>query len=426
MVVPGEWITCMKSTPLTPKDHHRILGLAPGATERQIKAAYRRMALRYHPDLNPAPDAEEKFHEINTAYEYLLKHGSSGGDRTSSYDDTAAREVFRRERERMHQQARARREKKRREEEMFNRPEWHDPILLIKYLIHGAGLLLALAAVVGPLLLALLGDPESLAGTFLFMIMGIVLLVYVYQRRRTWFRLGKPKTTWRDVAAFFRKGAEQESSDRCCYCNNTMAGGKPYRIELLKTIDVKISTHGALNHTAGYRNKVKRVVVPRSARAHYFHRISSQVKIISIAGFMVFFPVDSLLWRFAAGMVAGGVVSASLLAIARVRSKSSYLLTPGLILKAVVWIVALSLISSLGPGFNIRISGYVYLVVAGLLFFLDMAVDLFMGFFPFYRWLFKPLIRQGRILDGFYREGYQNYQELPVYSVLFPLYRWLF
>ncbi|MCK4746567.1 MAG: hypothetical protein KAT15_06020, partial [Bacteroidales bacterium] len=143
-------------------------------------------------------------------------------------------------------------------------------------------------------------------------------------------------------------------------------------------------------------------------------------------GVVVFLPVDSLLWSFMAGILAGGILSTCILAVAHVRSKVSYLLTPGLILKAGIWIFSLSLISTVGPGFNIQTTGYVYLVVTGLLFLPDMLFDLVMGFFPFYRWFFRPVIRQGKILDGLYSEGYQNYQELPVYSVLFPLFRWLF
>jgi hypothetical protein len=411
---------------LNPADHYRTLGVSPGSSEKQIKAAYRKMALKYHPDLNHAPDAEQKFREINTAYEYLLKHQGMAADAGAAYSDTMAREVFRRERERMQQQARARWEKKRREQEFFDSPEWHDPLLLLKYMLHGFTLVFATAAIAGPILIAILVDPASLAGTLIFLVVGVFLVVYMYQHRGRWFRLGKFHTTWKDLAGFFRMQPEGLSKDRCCYRRNTMAGGKPYHIELLKTLHVRTRSYGALNHVAGYENKVKRVVIPRSARAHYFHKVSSFTKIVSITGFMIFFPVDSLLWRFFAGMVAGGLLSACILGIAGVRSKVSYLFTPGLILKTMIWLFALYMISVVGPGFNIRTTGYVYLVVAGLFFLLDMAFDLVMGFFPFYRWFFRPLIRQGKIMDGLYREGFQNYQELPVYSVFFPFFRWLF
>lgn len=411
---------------MTIKDPYEILGISPGATEGQIKSAYRKMARKFHPDLNPSAGAQEKFHEINKAYESLLEHPLGAADRASSYDDTVAREVYRRERERMHRQARARREKKKREDEFFNQPRWHDPILLIRYLIHALGIVIATAAIVGPILLAILKDPASLAGTFFFLLAGVVIWIYIYQKRKSWFRLGKFKTRWSDVTDYLSMGKEKKSGDRCCYSSKAMAGGKPYRIELLKTVDVKIRSYGALNHEAKFKNQVKRVLVPRSVRAHFIHRITSLLKLGSVLGCLFLFPVESLLWRFLAGIVAGGLLSSVLLVMSGIRSKVSYLFTPGLLFKSGIWILCLALISEVGPGFNIQISGYVYLMVAGLLFLLDMAFDLIMGFLPFYRWFFRPIVRQGKVLEGLYRDGYQNYQELPVYSVLYPLYRWLF
>jgi hypothetical protein len=112
--------------------------------------------------------------------------------------------------------------------------------------------------------------------------------------------------------------------------------------------------------------------------------------------------------------------------IAGVTSKTGYLVTPGLLIKITIWLIALFKISVIGPGFNIQTTGYVYIVLAGLLFLLDMVLDLVLGFFPFYGWFFRPLVPQGKVLNSLYQEGYQNYQELPVYSVLYPLYKWLF
>jgi hypothetical protein len=126
------------------------------------------------------------------------------------------------------------------------------------------------------------------------------------------------------------------------------------------------------------------------------------------------------------GLLAGTLLSVPLLWITRVRSRISYLLTPGLLIKSVIWIVTLLMISEVGPGFNIQVTGFVYIVVAGLLFLLDMLFDLVMGFFPFYRSLFRPMARQGPVLDSLYRDGYQNYLELPVYSVIYPLIKWIF
>ncbi len=54
------------------KDYYKILGVSPNATEKEIKKAYRQLARKYHPDVNPNdPQAEERFKEINEAYEVL-------------------------------------------------------------------------------------------------------------------------------------------------------------------------------------------------------------------------------------------------------------------------------------------------------------------------------------------------------------------
>lgn len=53
------------------RDYYEILGVERGATEAQIKSAYRKLARKYHPDVNKTKEAEEKFKEINEAYEVL-------------------------------------------------------------------------------------------------------------------------------------------------------------------------------------------------------------------------------------------------------------------------------------------------------------------------------------------------------------------
>lgn len=53
------------------RDYYEILGLSKTASEAEIKSAYRKMALKHHPDRNKEPDAEAKFKEINEAYQIL-------------------------------------------------------------------------------------------------------------------------------------------------------------------------------------------------------------------------------------------------------------------------------------------------------------------------------------------------------------------
>lgn len=53
------------------KDYYKILGVDRKASERDIKKAFRKLAVQLHPDKNDSPDAEEKFREIAEAYEVL-------------------------------------------------------------------------------------------------------------------------------------------------------------------------------------------------------------------------------------------------------------------------------------------------------------------------------------------------------------------
>jgi curved DNA-binding protein CbpA len=53
------------------EDYYKILGVSKTATEKEIKKAFRKLAIKYHPDKNSDPDAEKKFVKIAEAYEVL-------------------------------------------------------------------------------------------------------------------------------------------------------------------------------------------------------------------------------------------------------------------------------------------------------------------------------------------------------------------
>ncbi len=64
-----------------PKDYYEILGVSKNASSEEIKSAYRRLALKYHPDRGGGKAEEEKFKEINEAYQAL-----SDPEKRAQYD----------------------------------------------------------------------------------------------------------------------------------------------------------------------------------------------------------------------------------------------------------------------------------------------------------------------------------------------------
>ena len=81
---------------MTKRDYYEILGVGRDASKSEVKKAYRKLALRYHPDKNPSKEAEERFKEISEAYAVLFddekrrlydQYGHAGIDQQFSQED---------------------------------------------------------------------------------------------------------------------------------------------------------------------------------------------------------------------------------------------------------------------------------------------------------------------------------------------------
>lgn len=74
-------LVCTKTTKA--KTHYEVLGVETNATYNEIKSAYYKLTLKYHPDKNKSESAREMFHEISEAYDILSKY-----DTRKQYDRT--------------------------------------------------------------------------------------------------------------------------------------------------------------------------------------------------------------------------------------------------------------------------------------------------------------------------------------------------
>ena len=72
------------------RDYYEVLGLQKGASQDDIRRAYRQLAKKYHPDVNKEPGAEEKFKEINEAYDTLSDEQKKARYDQFGFDDPTA------------------------------------------------------------------------------------------------------------------------------------------------------------------------------------------------------------------------------------------------------------------------------------------------------------------------------------------------
>jgi hypothetical protein len=413
--------------------YYRILGISADADDTSLKKAFRKLALKLHPDVNNSPDANVRFQELCEAYEVLLRHIKHQTTiHTNRHDEPeengySYEDVIREARAAASARARVKYEKMKAEKEIFEQSGWREVFLFFNYAGRFLAIPLAVFLIVIPIYVAIIDKAVMFFALAFLWIIGGFLILYIYSSRKTWFRQGKFRWKAKDFFKLFDFSAITDSpTEDCFYCKGEKADAKAHTVSFHKIRDIILQNNGVYQHTVAYKRKVKDLVIPRSAKARKVHFFQSVIKISSLIVSLIFVPFPDFIWRFIFGLFLGVLLSTLYLWMARTRSKVSYLLNYFLLIKVTIWMLVIISQSTLYPGFILesQLLTPFYLVI--LFVFGDMILDLVLKIFPFYDKLYLPLIPQGPVIEKLFKEGYQSYMDVPVWSTVYPLFVWLF
>jgi hypothetical protein len=414
------------------KDFYAVLQVSPDSTRQDIQSSYRRLAKKFHPDVNKSADAHEKFCEITEAYEFIMDHWTlqgnikadeqAGDKKYTTHRDPADYEEFKKEvHERAQQQAKMRYEKFKQQHEAFQTSGINDIALLLKISVRLIGI---------PLLLFLFFLPLVMAIQYRWINLALILVTwpfagiigwYIYDNRKNYLMPGHFYYSAERIRHLFTD--VHPATQSCYFCPDKPADSVPYKVELYKLIDVKISTDGFRQHNFHYSNKNLSLLIPRSRKAFIIHTISSLIKVMALICCLLLFPVSSIVWRFIFGMITGGILSTLVFLISGTKSKVSYVISYGLIIRMIVWVFCIVLVSrfSIKP-FDINTTDIIQFVVTVICIFdclLMQLLDMILR-----RKAFLPVSRQYPELIQKMETGFMVYNDIPVISVISPLFKW--
>lgn len=411
------------------ENYYKILGVNPQADEKDVKKAFRKLALKYHPDKNPDPSSTVKFHEICEAYEVITSQiqketvvTAGQEEPEEEIDPEVYEEIIREAREKAWERAKMKYDKLKAEKEFF---ENNDVIIFFKYLGNYLAIPLAIGMIGVPIYMAITESFVVFFATIFFWVVGFIILSHIYTKRKTWFRPGKITTRWKDIVDFFRVEKREDATERCNYSTNKKANSTPFRLMLFKVREVNLKNYGPFQHYVGYKRKYKEVIIPRSAKAYRFHFIMAFLKPVLLIGSILFLPFPSITWRVIGAILVTLTLTNLVYLAAHTRSKTSYLLNWFIIIKIFIWLAVIISQTTYYPGLVFITREIIGLYLLLMLLFLDMFLDLILRAFPFYKRIYLPILPQPNIVAKLYKSGYQSFLDTPVWSTVYPFFRWL-
>lgn len=412
--------------PAMKKSYFESLNLKPPASEEEIKQAYRILAKQYHPDVNPDPDAHQKFLEISEAYEYLLEEARSSHGRTiydhSDIDPEYFEEMRRVARERAQERARMRFEKLQKEHEAFQESGWYDFVLLANYIGRFTLLLLCVIFIVWPVVLSFGYTETTYAVRILMFFAGSMGLYLILKAGKSYYRAGRFYYTFSQIKKVFTFN-NPDSQEQCFYNPDYPANSRPYKINMIKIKDIKLQNYGPGQHSVAFNQKSVTLDIPRSHHALIVHSVLIVLKIFILLYCIFFLDISSILWRIIIALFLSFVVTRIILVITKTKSTLSFLATTGLFVRIFFWFGLIIFVSviQLRP-FDIFVSENIYGIVVFMLFF-DSFLDQFLNYISRKRFRI-PLFKQHPLVENYLEKKYQFGYDMPVLSVLYPFYKW--
>lgn len=172
-----------------------ILGLKPGATQAEIKRSYRSLVRKYHPDLNPDPQAHQHFLQIQEAYDILTGPDTRKRAAASSPPPRTTKTPAEKRREKV-KAYQAMRQKQKAENQAnyikkikaFRNGPFYLPTLLLYIGLSAVVLGVALALVIMPFVFAFyMDDAKEMIVLFALFLFGLAMAKYAYNAHREVF-----------------------------------------------------------------------------------------------------------------------------------------------------------------------------------------------------------------------------------------------
>jgi hypothetical protein len=406
------------------KDYYSILELPANSGEAEIRHAYRRLAKKYHPDVNKSPDAHSNFIEITEAYEYLIDHFQNRNlqewkDR--EYRSNENFEKFREEiRKKAQQQARMRYEEFKKQNEAFQKSGLNDFFLLMKIVTRILAILLSCLLFIIPIYISIFFDPVMILLILVFWPFAFIIAWFIYDNRKNYFMPGKFYYNLEEIKKVFNQINVTE--EKCYYIPGKPGTSKPYRLELLKMLDIKLKTGGFRQYNANYITEKKTLLIPRSRKAFIVHTLTSAEKILSIILCIICLNISSIVWRFIFGFFIGIIIGKIIHFITNTRSNNSYIISPGFLIRLTAWLTVIYFLSAFQiKPFNIFTFDSIYFAVTSIVIFdclLMQLTNIIMG-----KYSSKPIFKQSTEVENFFNLGYKDYYDIPIISVVYPLFK---